>query len=392
MPHADNTATAPGLADTASVPEIASQESPQLAFNKKFISDPNIMSVAGRVNASKSREYCTVETQKQILSTAALFTKVTGIVEISAIKQMHLSYFKDILEQLPTSYGKSLNDATRTIDEILQRAEDLPDDKVGLSARTINGHLDRLSLLIRTAKSEGHQTDSTIVIELLRVPEKSRARDKRLPFEPEQVKKIFQHSIWNGCKNHKRRHLPGPIVIKDGQYWGPLLGVYTGARREELLGLSPDDIITVNGIDCINIRVNANRGLKNPAAVRIIPIHSHLIELGFLDYANGRKRAGEAALFPELVPTNASDSFGDKFFYNWDKVLDVQLGTEADGLSFHCFRHYVIAFLKTVPTVSDKERRDLAGHVGDDVHNEVYDKATTPDVMVRVVNLIPRVF
>ena len=206
------------------------------------------------------------------------------------------------------------------------------------------------------------------------------------------MKEIFLHPIWTGCKNHKRRHLPGPSVIKDAQFWGPLLGVYTGARREELLGLSPEDIINIDGVACINIRINQNRGLKNLAAVRIIPIHRHLIELGFLDYANDKKRAKEAALFPDLVPNNGSDSFGDRFFYNWDKVLDVQLGAAAEGLSFHCWRHYFIAFLKTDPSVTDKERRDLAGHVGEDVHNEVYDKATAPAAMARVVNLIPHVF
>lgn len=390
--HPDNDPAQPVIPKPASIPATALSDSLQVAASNKFTTDPKIMAVAGRVNASKNREDCTVETQKQILSTAALFTKVTGVVDITGIEQMHLSYFKTTLEHLPTSYGKSSKDAERSIEEIMRRGEELPDDKVGLSPRTQNGHLDRLNLLIRTAKSEGLPTHPTIDIELLRVPEKKRARDKRLPFEPHQVTEIFLHPIWKGCKNHKRRHLPGPMVIQDGQFWGPLLGVYTGARREELLGLSPEDIITVDGVACIDIRINPNRGLKNPAAVRIIPIHNHLIELGFLDYADDKKRAGEAALFPELVPTNGSDSFGDKFFYNWDKVLDVQLGTAAEGLSFHCWRHYVIAFLKTDKSVTDKERRDLAGHVGKDVHNEVYDIPTTPDVMLRVVNLIPRVF
>lgn len=384
---ADNDPAPPAIPNPVTAPE-----SPQPAASSRFTTDPTILSVAERVNANKSREDCTVETQKQILSTASLFTKVTGVADITGIEQMHLSFFKVTLENLPTSYGKSSKDAERSIEEILQRGEDLPDDKVGLSPRTINGHLDRLNLMIRTAKSEGLSIHSTIDIGLLRVPEKQRARDKRRPFEPHEVKEIFLHPIWKGCRNPKRRHLPGPMVIRDAQYWGPLLGVYTGARREELLGLAPEDVSVIDGVPCISIRINAHRGLKNPAAARIAPIHDHLIELGFLDYAHARKRAGEVALFPELASSNGSDSFGDKFFYNWDKVLDVQLGAAAEGLSFHCFRHYVIAFLKTDTSVTEKERRDLVGHVGNDVHNEVYDKATAPGAMARVVNLIPRVF
>jgi integrase len=384
---ADNDPAPPAIPQPVTAPE-----SPHPAASSRFTTDPTILSVAERVNANKSREDCTVETQKQILSTASLFTKVTGVADITGVEQMHLSFFKVTLENLPTSYGKSSKDAERSIEEILKRGEGLPDDKVGLSARTINGHLDRLNLMIRKAKSEGLSVHPTIDIGLLRVPEKQRARDKRRPFEPHEVKEIFLHPIWKGCRNTKRRHLPGPKVIRDAQYWGPLLGVYTGARREELLGLAPEDVSVIDGVPCISIRINAHRGLKNPAAARIVPIHDHLIELGFLDYAHARKRAGEVALFPELASSNGSDSFGDKFFYNWDKVLDVQLGAAAEGLSFHCFRHYVIAFLKTDTSVTEKERRDLVGHVGNDVHNEVYDKATAPGAMARVVNLIPRVF
>ncbi|MFC3180520.1 hypothetical protein [Cypionkella sinensis] len=206
---ADNDPAPPVIAKPVAVHDVP--ESLQPVAASRFATDPSILAVAERVNANKSREDCTIETQKQILSTAALFTKVTAVGDITGIEQMHLSFFKNTLENLPTSYGKSSKDAERTIEEILQRGEDLPDDKIGLSPRTINGHLDRLNLMIRTAKSEGLSVHPTIDIGLLRVPEKQRARDKRRPFESHEVMEIFLHPIWKGCSNPS-----GPARLREG--------------------------------------------------------------------------------------------------------------------------------------------------------------------------------
>ena len=60
--------------------------------------------------------------------------------------------------RMPASYGKSSKDAERPTEETSQPGEDLPDDKVGLSSKSIKGHLDRLNLLLRTATSESLAT------------------------------------------------------------------------------------------------------------------------------------------------------------------------------------------------------------------------------------------
>ena len=357
----------------------------------RFATDPAISAVAERVNSEKNRKEMTEETQKQIVSTAHLLVKATGIQSICDLEQKHMKYFMDVLDGIPKSYGKSSADATRSIEKILKRGEDLPVEKVGLAPRTQNGHLDRISLMMRLARSEGLRVHD-IDFGLLRVPETERLRDKRVSFTLEQARKLFEHPIWTGCAHAKRRHIPGTKVIKDGQYFGPLLGAYTGARREELLGLTPDDVRLIDGLPCIDIRPNQHRGLKNPAATRIVPIHDHLLELGFMDHVAKMQKTRQAALFPELIPATSGQKFGDNLYYNWHKALHQQLGAEAEELCFHSWRHYVIATLKDDSSVTDKHRRDLAGHVGKDVHEEVYDKATSPAVLRRVVNLLPGMF
>ncbi|WP_068300246.1 hypothetical protein [Pararhodobacter sp. CCB-MM2] len=93
-----------------------------------------------------------------------------------------------------------------------------------------------------------------------------------------------------------------------------------------------------------------------------------------------------------MIATNESQSFGDKIYYNWAKALVRQLNGNPRELCFHSFRHYVIAHLKELPEVSDKQRRDLVGHIGGDVHDEQYDVATSMTVMRGVVAKLPRLF
>lgn len=101
-------------------------------------------------------------------------------------------------------------------------SDDLSEEEVGLSPRTINGHLDRFDLLIRNAKSENLKISDSIDLGLLRVPETQRDRDKRLPFTSGEIRKVFRHPVWTGCHRSDRRHLPGKLVLQDGLYWGPL--------------------------------------------------------------------------------------------------------------------------------------------------------------------------
>lgn len=392
LPAAFATEPTPG-SDLNEASAVASPAPPHAnASSSKFTYDPHLLALVERINTDRDRAHIKEETRKQLTSQAKLFIAVTGIELVTEIDQQHLKYYKGILQRLPKSYGKSPKDTERSIQEILARAEALPPDQIGLSPRTINGHLERFSLILRMAKSEKLKVSDDIQLDLLRVPETKRARDKREAFSRDDIVKLFRHPIWSGCANPKRRHRPGKLILKDGLYWGPLLAAYSGARREEVLALAPEDFATVDGVPCYQIRDNEHRGVKTFSSERMIPLHDHLIELGLLEHVARARKQGLRAIFPELNPQNETQSFGDKIFYNWSKALDTQLDSNPEALCFHSFRHYVISFLKQDGSVTDKERRDLAGHVGKDAHDEEYEQATAMPAMKLVVNRLPRVF
>lgn len=91
---------------------------------------------------------------------------------------------------------------------------------------------------------------------------------------------------------------PQQRYLRPHYYWSPLLELYTDARIEELCQLHLNDIRKVDGIWCFDINDNTpDKKLKSPASKRLVPIHTRLIELGFLDY---KKRVKGTRLFPEL--------------------------------------------------------------------------------------------
>lgn len=70
---------------------------------------------------------------------------------------------------------------------------------------------------------------------------------------------------------------------KRARRWIPWLCAYTGARVNELSQLRGNDVLNQNGIWCL--RISPEAGTVKNNSVRLIPIHSHVIEQGFLSLA-----------------------------------------------------------------------------------------------------------
>lgn len=87
-------------------------------------------------------------------------------------------------------------------------------------------------------------------------------------------------------------------------FWLMPLGLFTGARLNELCQLRVHDVIQdAHGVDLISINANGfNKALKNQQSCREIPICSKLIEMGFLQFVEERrlKDGNDALLFSEL--------------------------------------------------------------------------------------------
>jgi len=104
-----------------------------------------------------------------------------------------------------------------------------------------------------------------------------RRQDLREVFNDDELKKLFVKSLEYGRDRH---NLPY-------KFWIPLLGLYTGAREEELCQMDTTDIVEVDGVWCIDINQNGPQKSVKTSEQRIVPLHPFLVELGLPKFASG---------------------------------------------------------------------------------------------------------
>jgi integrase len=156
------------------------------------------------------------------------------------------------------------------------------------------------------------------------------------------------------------KHQPLSPLDYSAWYFVPLIGWYTGMRREEICGLMLDDIEVVGGHWQFNVRPTEIRRLKTITSARKLPIASELMRLGLPDYVSALRAAGETMLFPESVAESGKGTMGDAYYKNiWTKIA-AALPFLKTGQATHSFRHTVIDSMKG-EGFSAEIRADFAG-------------------------------
>ncbi|MFN5745001.1 MAG: hypothetical protein ACK443_02780 [Methylococcaceae bacterium] len=134
---------------------------------------------------------------------------------------------------------------------------------------------------------------------------KPKARDSksRVPFTDDDLRRLFL----------SEPYLKG-TVKRPSEFWVPLLALFTGARLAELVQLHCSDVYSVDGIWVLDLNELDGKFLKSENSKRIVPIHSALIELGFLDFVKLRKKTSPR-LFPEeeRTPEGKFDAYSKRF-------------------------------------------------------------------------------
>lgn len=319
------------------------------------------------------------------------FSEAVNKDRITDLRVDDLAYYVSCLARLPLSYNKSPTDRDLTLAQHMERGDDLPSDQVGLSGNTINRNLTFISTMLKHAKKEGLYPAEPLDVGLYRTKHKKLARDQRPSFTLEDVRRIFTHPTWLGRKSAARPHSPGAEITKDAIFWVPLIAAYSGLRREEICGLRLKDVADTDPVPHFVIRQNVNRGLKNAQSQRSVPLHPHLIELGFPEHCAQLRAAGDLDLFPDLRPADENRTFGDALHHRWRELLKRQIGPDTGGKVFHSFRHYVISQLKQSRADIDLVR-ELVGHLHGNVTEDRYADAHDLNTLAELVSRLPRVF
>jgi integrase len=187
----------------------------------------------------------------------------------------------------------------------------------------------------------------------------------RKPFDLPALRALFDSPVYS------RDHRP-TAGRGEAAYWLPILGLYTGARLEELGQLRPEDVRLETYPDeddndqsawiiRITEDVAAGLKLKNAGSRRLIPVHPALEELGFIKLVLDAQASGQKRIFSELRP----NKYG-RLTAKWGEWFSAYKRTDAGiadrGMVFHSFRHTFKDHARS--RMPDGVQRRIMGHSG----------------------------
>jgi integrase len=229
-----------------------------------------------------------------------------------------------------------------------------------LSMMTTAKHLSAVGAVFTWAGLQGYASSDNPAKGL--APSKKIIRKtmlKRRPFTEDELLTVF------GAKAFLTQR-----DANAARYWIPLLCLFNICRREEASQLSVADIQEEHGISFLRLKEDdtLKQTLKNEGSQRRMPLHSSLIQLGFLDYVQTVQQAGHVRLFPTL--TKGNSGYGDPVG-KWFGRLVTKLGILDEALVLHSLRHGGITKLHAAGVQTNNVEM-LAGHASNTVNGSTY--------------------
>lgn len=294
-------------------------------------------------------------TQKSYKQMLSLLSRIVGATKLcSQIRVKDCRKVKDILSDLPSRHSTLKQTKGKSIREILDM-----DLSPKLTVKTINKHLVAFSSLFKWGVVNGYITTNYFQGMSLKQPNKN--EPARKGFDQEQVKVMLSELT----------RTDSSLVKKDYQKWGALIGLYTGARLNEIAQLKVEDIREVDGVLSFDINdLGDNKKLKNTSSKRLIPVHSNLIRLGFLEYVESVKDKEKDRLLYELT-FDRNNGYGRNLGRWFNERFLKTLGLKTGKLVFHSLRHTMVTELLRAG-VEPSKAKAVVGHAQEGVTLQVY--------------------
>lgn len=277
-----------------------------------------------------------VDTWDQNRKIVTLFDEfVGGKAHVSALNRKNLREWKTELFRWPVKAADAKVFRGLTFNQVIEKNETV--GKPAISQQTLNKYLAALGGFCSWLLSNDFIETDVMAGMYLQLDRDKRTRG---PFEAEQLKAIFSSPLFNECGGDKQEAVTGNVMIRDWRYWLPWIGLYTGARLGEIAQLMTADVRQLHDVWIFHItrEGSALKSTKTKGSQRVVPIHSELIKLGFIEYHAAVVARCEKQLFPEIKPDRRGFYSGDPSSFFNDYFRDI--GVKVDkSVNFHSFRH-----------------------------------------------------
>ncbi len=246
------------------------------------------------------------------------FLELNGDMFIHLFDKTKAREFKSKLMEFPRVRNHMKN-AKKSLEQL--KAE----GAATITTNTVRDIMKNISSFLNWAVKQGYLEKNHLAGLEPKLEESSRR-----PFTVPELKKIFSHKAFT---EHK-----WDDPEKYWKYWLPLMGLFTGARIEELAMLEPRDIKKdedgIHYFDINDMQEDKEGKLKTADSRRRIPIHTKLVELGFIRFVESVKTK---YLFQQLTTYNKATMAGEAS--SWFGRTKKDIWKFDKDVVFHSFRH-----------------------------------------------------
>jgi integrase len=276
------------------------------------------------------------QTASEFEASARDFVDFIGDIAVVEIAASDLADYRDTAAGLPKSMPRADRQLTFT-----ERVRKHGDSKASgrITPATLKKRVGAIQALLAfaadklwVARNEGAG---------LKIEGYTRTGRKRDPYQDHELKQLFESDLFLN-----RNALRWSSSISSATlYWLFLLGLTSGARIEEVGQCLLSDvkrsarIVYLDVDDYVDPELENEhaKSLKTASSRRMVPVHDHVLSLGFEDYVERLRSAGETRLFPDLKP-NTFDKLTKEASRLANRYID-GVGLRDPRLVFHSLRH-----------------------------------------------------
>ena len=322
------------------------------------ISPTGKSSLSSNIDAFFERKRIEGKSVKEIGSDRTIaedFVEIIGDIDFSRVTKKEVSHYIDIQTKLPTNRKKSPKYRDSNIQQLVEM--NLSDEETQ-SPQNINKKLTKLVAFGNWGVRQGILSSNPFSGMKFSVKKQSRSRN---PFTADELRKILHpETYFQYTTKFEHPFMPNRSTLQMPYYWIFLLGIFSGMRTNEMCQLRLIDIKKVSNIWFMFVEDSEETKVKTESAVRKVPVHPQLIQLGFVDYVSKLKRSKKERLFWELkeerdgYASKVSRHFNERFLPAvgvWEKYTKV----------LYCTRHTFINKLYS-EKVDENVIRSLIGH------------------------------
>ncbi|WP_374475503.1 DUF6538 domain-containing protein [Zoogloea sp.] len=273
-----------------------------------------------------------------------IFLDIIGDKPISEIRQAEIKGFFATINRLPPY-------ATRRANELgisLQELAELDHPEILSKSSFFDTHKACIRAFLKSCRDDLHDQGFPAGLHTdYSYNGKDSPRNAQRALTPDELKRLFE-----GPELQQFASQPGDAH----KFWLPVVGLYTGARANEICQINPQTDVRTDeetGIPFILLSAETEAGegieksIKTDRA-RKVPLHPHLIELGFPEYIDALKSTGAEQLFPAWTPRGGRAAPNA---INWFSTFLKEIGLygveNEDGyvlLGMHAFRHTLLTY------------------------------------------------